>query len=426
MKKFVDFTTKKIERLQTKTPILASISGGQDSCVTFLLCLHLEKLTGLEVVYCNHFWQPRNFLSSGLIFQLSFLFDVPYTLILPQNGVLGENQSRGWRKKSLRRLSYLEKIVFTITGHTGTDTFEKNLNNLFRGTSPKGLAESILLTSEKSTGLFFFTQSFKPIVFFIGQLSCFQYLVRHKKNPFYSKKIRSKAVPKMHFCRATKLKNQFYFAKPFQNHVFRAESENKFSFSTKLLKKDHHKEISIFLKKDTSSSFCLCGERHTRQLNGLKPLENIDRSTASKFLCLYEFPVITDITNFSSNFSRNKVRHNIGPFIEAFLNKKIDYRVAQFFKTLSQEHYEVQKNLFSLYCLALLGKSESTKKTKATNKWCLQPFFPKMLPQFVGIGLEKSLLHKFFADYNDIELSFLQICALQFLTLPKNGDHLVP
>ena len=41
MKKFVDFTTKKIEGLKEKTSILASVSGGQDSCVTFLLCVHL-------------------------------------------------------------------------------------------------------------------------------------------------------------------------------------------------------------------------------------------------------------------------------------------------------------------------------------------------------------------------------------------------
>ncbi len=419
MKKFVDFTTKKIERLTEKTSILASISGGQDSCVTFLLCVHLEKLAGLEVVYCNHFWQPKNFLSSGLIFQLSFLFDVPYTLILPQNGVLGENQSRGWRKKSFYRLSYLEKILFTVTGHTKTDTFEKNFNNLFRGTSPKGLAEPTLLTPKKSSGLFFSTQISKPTVFLVEQFLFLRHLAQQRKRLSSSKKKASQL-------KATKLKNQFHFAKPLQQLICLPESKNNFFFSTKVLKKDHRKEISIFLKRTTSFSFCICAKQYTRQLNCLKPLENVSRSTASKFLYLYEFPVITDVTNFSSSFSRNKIRHNVGPFIESFLNKKIDYRVGQFFKTLNQEHYEVQKDLFSLYCLALLAKSESTEKMKTTNKSCLQPFLSKMLPEFVGIGLEKSLLHKLFADYKDIELSFLQICSLQFFALPKNGNHLAP
>ena len=101
---------------------------------------------------------------------------------------------------------------------------------------------------------------------------------------------------------------------------------------------------------------------------------------------------------------------------KSFLKKKTDYRVTQFFKTLNHEHYEIQNELFSLYCLALLAKYEFTEKTKTPNKWCLQPFLSDMLPKFLGIGLKKSLLHKFFADYKDIELSFLQICTLQFFT----------
>ena len=402
MKKFIDFTRKKMEGLKTKTPILAAISGGQDSCVTFVLCLHIEKLATLEVIYCNHFWQPKNFFSSDLIFKLSFLFDVPYTLILPQNGVLGENRSREWRKKSFYRLSHLEKILFTITGHTRTDSFEKNLSHLFRGTSPKGLAESTLLIPKKPTCLFFSTQILKPTVFPFKQNIEEAKISQKEKNTLYSKKNRSQL-------KATKLQNQFLFSKP-------RNTEKKFLFNTRGLKKDHHKKITYFFEKIPSSSFCVSGERYTMQLNCLKPLENIGRSTVSKFLCLYKFPVITDVTNFSSNFSRNKIRHNVGPFIQSFLKKKTDYRVTQFFKTLNHEHYEIQDELFSLYCLALLAKYEFTEKTKTPNKWCLQPFLSDMLPKFVGIGLKKSLLHKFFADYKDIELSFLQICNLQFFT----------
>ena len=390
-----------MEGLKNKTSILVAISGGQDSCAIFFLCLHLKKQPILDVVYCNHFWQPKNFLSSGLIYQLSFLFLVPYTLILPQNIVLGENQSRGWRKKSFCRLSHLEKILFTITGHTRTDSFEKNLNHLFRGTSPKGLTESTLLISEKSTGLFFSTQILKPTVILLRRFWVLRHPVPEHKNTFYLKK---NAIQ----LKARKLKNQFYFSKA-------KDSENCFLFRRKEVKKDHHKKIYYFFEKITSSSFCVSKERHIRQLNCFKPLENISRCTVSRILCLYEFPVITDVTNFSSKFSRNKIRHHIGPFIESFLKKKTDYKVTQFFKTLNQEHYEVEKELFFLYCLSLLAKSEFTGKTKTTNERCLQIFLSNTLVQFVGIGLKKPLLHKFFADYKDIELSFLQTCTLQFL-----------
>jgi hypothetical protein len=259
-----------------------------------------------------------------------------------------------------------------------------------------------LLIPKKPTCLFFSTQILKPTVFPFKQNIEEAKISQKEKNTLYSKKNRSQL-------KATKLQNQFLFSKP-------RNTEKKFLFNTRGLKKDHHKKITYFFEKIPSSSFCVSGERYTMQLNCLKPLENIGRSTVSKFLCLYKFPVITDVTNFSSNFSRNKIRHNVGPFIQSFLKKKTDYRVTQFFKTLNHEHYEIQNELFSLYCLALLAKYEFTEKTKTPNKWCLQPFLSDMLPKFVGIGLKKSLLHKFFADYKDIELSFLQICTLQFFT----------
>lgn len=144
------------EKLQTKdSRILCTISSGQDSILTFFLLLHTKKLECLEVLYCQHFWQTKNFFSARLVFKISYLVKVPYTISLPQRVSFTENDSRDWRKKTFCRFSKMENILTTITGHTETDSLEKNVNNLLRGTSPTGVSKSLFLNSKKTVTHFF-------------------------------------------------------------------------------------------------------------------------------------------------------------------------------------------------------------------------------------------------------------------------------
>jgi len=144
-----------LELTQKQTNLLCTISGGQDSILTFFILLHIYKKDSLQILYCHHLWQIKNFFSARFVFHVSYLIQIPYTLILPQNLVLTENEARNWRKKNFCRFSQLAHIPFSVTGHTETDTLEKTFNNILRGTSPAGFSSSEFLQSQNKVNLFF-------------------------------------------------------------------------------------------------------------------------------------------------------------------------------------------------------------------------------------------------------------------------------
>jgi tRNA(Ile)-lysidine synthase TilS/MesJ len=150
-----DFLEKCSNLVKNQMSFLCTLSGGQDSILTFFLLFHSFKKDYLQIVYCHHFWQIKNFFSTRFVFQISSLMKVPYTLILPQTFFLTENESRTWRKKNFCRVSQREHFLTSLTGQTETDTLEKRLHNLFRGTSPAGLSDLNFLKCKNKVVFFF-------------------------------------------------------------------------------------------------------------------------------------------------------------------------------------------------------------------------------------------------------------------------------
>lgn len=520
---FIHLASQKQELLKIQSSILCTVSGGQDSIFTFLLLLHTKKIDSLKIIYCQHFWQIKNFFSARLIFQISYLVEVPYTLILPQKLVESENESRDWRKKNFCRVSQLEHILTIITGHTETDNLEKNLNNLFRGTSPAGLSSLNILNASNRVGLFFSTIKFtsyflskrekrrtfyqkflfqnlknnnricslsfpefekidslvrtvnlnsfqtlqdlgqgseqelefyfaenffqfeKSLIFlkrYIGNTRILMSSSKEKKfSPFLSPKLRFwdqlnlkllefevllVAKTKV-FWESGGRRSTFQFFKPInsflylpifplklrkhQRHfsnqrslsskifltkiTFFSESPQQLGSSciktnttrrkgdppskrlknfrffdgTKLFQKNKINETSSspqhcqllpnfgkerdrffhFGPHRKSSSFCFSNKFVKLQVNLFKPLENISRSSVSKFFNLYNVPLILDVTNFSYIFSRNKIRHQVLPFIRSLINLNVEKLIINFFTILSQQNKEIGKDIQELY-----------------------------------------------------------------------------
>jgi len=120
--------------------LLISMSGGQDSITCFYLLLHSKEKNFLELLYLHHLWQPKSFFMSELIFNLTFIFKKPYTVIIPNGKLLTENQARNWRKFKLYRISRFLNISLVNQGQTLSDNLEKNFQKLIRGSSPSILS----------------------------------------------------------------------------------------------------------------------------------------------------------------------------------------------------------------------------------------------------------------------------------------------
>lgn len=76
-----------------------------------------------------------------------------------------------------------------------------------------------------------------------------------------------------------------------------------------------------------------------------RPLNKTTRFSVSKLVKLYNFPLIIDVTNFSSRFSRNKIRHQLIPFVRSLVHSNVDFLLINFFKMIAEEHKDEKRTL---------------------------------------------------------------------------------
>lgn len=415
-KNFFRVSSQTKELPKNQTSLLCTVSGGQDSILTFFLLLHTKKKENLNILYCQHLWQLKNFFAVKFLFQLSFLNKIPYLLILPQNLVLTENEAREWRKKNFYRVSQIEHIQISLTGHTQTDILEKNLNNLLRGTSPAGLSSFSFLNLRKKTNLLFSSTNLNICCFFKGENTRnlsqeiffeelqkknpnqikFQPKIKNpqgllflkKKEKFIKRKQKLSNRKNFKFCKSFKIFNQPPISlnqvqvnkkknslitspliyKNLSNKNSPTPLTNIFIFSNSkkcLLKNKITENQIMFLVQ--SFSFCFSNKFSNIPVTLEKPLEKTIRFTIARFVNLYKFPVLIDVTNFSSNFSRNKIRHQLIPFLRFLVHPNVESLLTNFLKIIYQEHQEREKEIQELFFVFQILLSKSLKKTTCVN-----------------------------------------------------------
>ena len=527
MKKFKNLkiikrkNSTKISTRFTKNSTLCTLSGGQDSILTFFLLLHSQSPEFLYILYCHHFWQFKNFFSARLLFQLSYLVNVSYIVILPQKYFLNENESRNWRKKNFCRVSQLENTVTNLTGHTQTDNLEKKLQNLLRGTSPAGLSGWNLVTSQNRTEIFFsklnlnncffykfkklkniatFSPSRIPLEFVtiplapvpnlrnlgstvlpqipkefgkgkvlqkIGLKSKFSarpvdefrnhflFEKRKRKNSFgpvlssnltckigtqngkekftkipssFLKKnklkqnfrlINQEALFSDKMSEAVERKNFYYIKgkKPFLNELyflsvtsvekkyvqiprrtkalFLSKATSTFLVNKRFRNCENLKTTFFEVDSRKSYSFCLSIKFWNTNVKLLRPLQYLNRVEVSKILKLYKLPNLIDMTNFSSIFSRNKIRHQFIPFIRFLFHRKVDSLLINFFQMLEEDYIDREKQIQELYFLCNLVNSKSRKNTI---------FSLQLIPILKKVGLDSF----FFRIFSEADFLFFE------------------
>lgn len=403
MKKFINFTNRKmfdriwsdvsVSELQKKSPqFLCTISGGQDSIVNFFIVLSLlyfQKQKKLKILYCQHFWQIKNFFLAFFVFRISFVFQIPFFLVLSENSFLNENRSRGWRKKNFYRICQLEKISNFFTGHTETDNFEKNLNNIFRGTSTKGVTDLNILNYQKSQSILFSLLIFK--CWHCGKFFPFSrqiYLFFYYKN-------NSQITPiPVFFTRSNSF--SFFELKKREYRDFIFDSKIFPYKNTRIRKKKS--EFNLYYQ---SVSFCFYSKTLNQKINFQKPLQRIRRSTISEFITFFKLPLLVDLTNYSSKFSRNKIRYEIIPFIRSRYHKKVESLMQNFFQTVGIENKDIERQTIEFFFLYKILPLNYFQKSNLSGN------------TFFRVILERSFLQKIIRDYQNQDLMFSQLSEIQ-------------
>lgn len=164
------------------------------------------------------------------------------------------------------------------------------------------------------------------------------------------------------------------------------------------------------VSKQFSSSFSFYSFS-SLELFWWKPFTTTKRFFVKNYLDFYEFPILTDLTNFSCQFSRNKIRHQFLPFFKLLFHQKVEKLVLQCFQIQGEEHEIIENKVSELILISFLAESLSDSfpnfsslESKNSSKWFLEN---------VSQSLQLGFLQKLMVKHKNREGTFFQFSAFK-------------
>ena len=141
---FVEAFVREKRSFLSRTSILLSVSGGQDSaCLTAITAqLQRQWKSRLGTVSCNHLWQEDSFYTSFHVARVCFLLEQSFDFVpaASKSTLSNEGEARVWRQNIVQRVASFYQYPAICTGHTGSDRVETMLFNIIRGSGKRGLS----------------------------------------------------------------------------------------------------------------------------------------------------------------------------------------------------------------------------------------------------------------------------------------------
>lgn len=168
-----------------------------------------------------------------------------------------------------------------------------------------------------------------------------------------------------------------------------------------------------------SNSFYFLKFSEQRTIKQKIPLKNQTRITVSKVAKIYNLPIFHDLTNFSYQSSRNKIRHIVFPLIGSIFQKKVDCSFTQFFSILITETWESEtvsekiSFLIDFFCLPSADYSNLARNCKKNETYTFKKFLLIYICEKSQLNFQVYLIKKIIRDYTERELSFNQILNIQ-------------
>ena len=299
--------------------LIIGISGGQDSIVLLLLIYHLKnpyKLK-LNLVYCNHLWQKKNFYALFELLKIAYTLNLPINHIIGKTEIQSEEEGHFWRQKNFFQVGNYFDIPFIVLGHSATDQIETALWHFLRGTSPQGLTSLKIINSFQVNT---FANKISKLNFYNKKLSKQKFILKKiissaSKTYFYQSQ-GSNAT----FVRSTQgsTQNQYKFVSP------NVLNQKKFCITRNF----------FYLKKyfilETSYYAYNISPKIQQNYKLQRPLLDFYRSSITTLINQNHLPFIHDITNQSKKIIRNKIRLILMPLFHYYIQTKSEIHIKNF------------------------------------------------------------------------------------------------
>ena len=346
--------------------LICGISGGQDSLLLVLILYHLKHLYNFELtlIYCNHFWDIKNFYIVLQLLKISYLINNPINIIVPQNKINSEEAGYFWRKKEFFQILNYSQANDLVLGHTLNDQTETALWHFLRGTSPKGLL------ALKSRSYF--------------QVNQVPNLVLNL-SPFRENNPQQKFLLHNTICKTAK---QYIF---WPKTII--VNSLKLNINFKILKHNFcTKKSSISIHTRKNNYYLYTQTVINQELPQIRrPLLNFSRSTVAKIIQINNLPIINDSTNQSKKLIRNKFRLILIPLFHYYIHRRSENQIKKYINISEEE----QKYLDQL-------------NRKLIQYYCNNPEFIKSF-KILPIGLQRLCIRKLFENYTFKQLKMRHI-----------------
>ena len=285
--------------LPSNQRLLVAVSGGQDSLCLIKLLLDFQPKWGwnLAIVHCDHRWRSDSQASANHVEQLAKNWGISYYLKTASDIPKTEAAARQWRYQALTEIAIAHNYPYIVTGHTASDRAETLLYNLIRGSGADGLSALTWTRPLLDFRL--------PILDFrLGnsgenpnsQISADFRLENHDENP--QSKIQN-------------LKSKI-------NGRLGNSAENPNSQISADFRLENQPENSQSKIPNLKSKIYL-----------VRPLLEITRSQTGQFCQEQKLPIWEDSTNQDLQYSRNRIRSELLPYLETHFNPKAQQALAQ-------------------------------------------------------------------------------------------------
>src|SRR6478672_3851953 len=285
--------------LPSNQRLLVAVSGGQDSLCLIKLLLDLQPKWGwnLAIVHCDHRWRSDSEASANHVEQLAKNWGISYYLETASDIPKTEAAARQWRYQALTEIAIAHNYPYIVTGHTASDRAETLLYNLIRGSGADGLSALTWTRPLLDFRL--------PILDFrLGnsgenpnsQISADFRLENHDENP-------QSKIPNLKSKINGRLGNYGENPNSQISADFRLENQPENSQS-----KIPNLKSKIYL---------------------VRPLLEITRSQTGQFCQEQKLPIWEDSTNQDLQYTRNRIRSELLPYLETHFNPKAQQALAQ-------------------------------------------------------------------------------------------------
>jgi tRNA(Ile)-lysidine synthase len=301
--------------------LLVAVSGGQDSLCLIKLLLDLQPKWGwnLGIAHCDHRWRSDSEASANHVEQLAKNWGISYYLETASDIPKTEAAARKWRYQALTEIAIAHNYPYIVTGHTASDRAETLLYNLIRGSGADGLS-ALTWT--------------RPLLDFRLPIADFK-LGDSGENPNsqISADFRLENQDENSQSKIQNLKSKIYldglspltwarplldFRLPIADFKLGNSGENPNSQISADFRLENQDENSQSKIQNLKSKIYL-----------VRPLLEITRSQTGQFCQEQKLPIWEDSTNQDLQYTRNRIRSELLPYLETHFNPKAQQALAQ-------------------------------------------------------------------------------------------------